>query len=70
MDTREKPFASVEEIHSKRMRGESLTAWEHSVHRLNFRDDGTRYSNDPKTRATQYEEDNASTQAARKGKRG
>jgi hypothetical protein len=59
------PFPTVEQIASKRQRGHTLTAWESSVYRLNFRDDGTRYSADPKTREAQYAADNARTMKAR-----
>lgn len=50
-------WPTVDEIAAKYAKGETLTAWETSVHRLNFRPDGTRYSADPKERAKQYEAD-------------
>jgi len=50
-------YLTVEEIHAKHLRGQPLTAWESSVYRLNFRDDGTRYSTDPRVRRQQYQQD-------------
>ena len=57
----ENTFPTVEQIAEKRQQGKTLTAWESSVYRLNFRDDGTRYSSDQKEREAQYAEDNART---------
>lgn len=37
-------WLTVDQIRAKHLRGDALTAWETSVYRLNFRDDGTRYS--------------------------
>lgn len=51
-------WPTTDEIAAKRQRGETLTAWETSVYRLNFRDDGTRYSADPVERDAQYDADN------------
>ena len=58
-------FPTVEQIAAKHANGETLTAWETSVYRLNFRDDGSRYSADPVERDKQYGEDNAKTAADR-----
>jgi hypothetical protein len=51
-------WPTPDEIATKRAKGETLTHWESSVYRLNFRDDGSRYSNDPEEREAQYEADN------------
>ena len=50
-------YPTVEQIAEKHAKGETLTAWENSVYRLNFRPDGSRYSTDPKVRDAQYEAD-------------
>ncbi len=50
-------YPTVDAIHAKHLQGLPLTAWETSVHRLNYREDGTRYSTDPNERAQQYQED-------------
>lgn len=58
-------FSTPDQIAKKKHSGLTLTAWETSVYRLNFRDDGTRYSADPKIRDQQYEEDIAQQKGAR-----
>lgn len=62
-------WLSPDQIADKRGRGEALTAWETSVYRLNFRDDGTRYSSNPEEREAQYEADNAVTMRQRRQRR-
>lgn len=57
-------FPTPQEIAAKRQRGETLTAWETSVYRLNYRDDGTRYSDNPDVRDKQYAEDNRNSRKA------
>ena len=52
-------FPTPDQIAEKKRGGQPLTAWETSVYRLNFRDDGSRYSSDPKERESQYDADNA-----------
>lgn len=59
-------YPTVEQIAAKRAAGDTLTVWERSVYLLNYRDDGTRYSTDPKVREAQYDEDIAK-QYSRKG---
>ena len=59
-------YLTPDEIADKRGRGETLTAWESSVYRLNFRDDGSRYSSDPKEREAQMDADNAAMMRARR----
>lgn len=56
--TNQTKWPTVDEIAAKHQRGGKLTPWESSVYRLNFRDDGTRYSADPNERAAQYDADN------------
>lgn len=63
MDT----FPTVEEIIAKAAAGHSLTPWERSVHRLNVRPDGSRYSADKAIRDAQYNEDIAASARHRKG---
>ena len=63
-------FLTIEQIVAKKGRGEQLTPYESSSYRLNFRDDGTRYSADPKLRQLQYAEDNARTEQARRKRAG
>jgi len=48
---------TVEAIKAKHDAGETLTAWERSVYRVNFRPNGERYSSDAKVRDRQMAED-------------
>jgi hypothetical protein len=54
-------WLTPDEIATKRANGKTLTHWESSVYRLNFRNDGSRYSSDPKEREAQYDADNTKT---------
>jgi len=50
-------WPTPDQIAVKHLQGLKLTAWETSVYRLNFRPDGTRYSEDPDTRDQEYADD-------------
>lgn len=58
-------YPTPEQIAAKHANGETLTAWERSVYRINYRNDGTRYSADAKEREAQYDADIAEDQKRR-----
>lgn len=57
-------------IHVKYLAGTPLTPYEQTIHRLTYRPDGTRYSDDPRVRARQYEADIHAERLARRHARG